>query len=215
MPEVNYRIILAILGIAAGVGIHNSILDYDNNVNAQIISGKSGEFTKSMKTYTNDQYKFKISFPTNWDKIEFTPGITEGSRQIIVTFLSPLENPSDSFREYLTVEIASFSPVTTVDKAKMIQYAKNQLDGNRKSLKGFQLLAQSDQSNNTELEMGNTGCYKMLYNYIDATIGKISVFDIYCTKDSKIYFLSFQSDSSKYSLYLPVLKQIINSFKLT
>lgn len=215
MQAVNFRVFLAIVGITVWLAVHNSFLDYDNTVNAQNLSGKSDEFTKNMKIYTNDQYKFKISYPTNWDKIEFTPGITESGRQILVTFLSPLENPSDSFREYLTIEVANFSPVTTVDETKMIQYAKSQVDGYRKSLQGFQLLAQSDQSNSTELEMGNPTCYKVLYNYIDATAGKISVFDIYCAKDSKIYFLSFQSDSAKYSLYLPLLKQIISSFKLS
>ncbi|HEY7082678.1 MAG TPA: PsbP-related protein [Nitrososphaeraceae archaeon] len=215
MQAVNFRVFLAIVGITVWLAVHNSFLDYDNTVNAQNLSGKSDEFTKNMKIYTNDQYKFKISYPTNWDKIEFTPGITESGRQILVTLLSPLENPSDSFREYLTIEVADFSPVTTVDETKMIQYAKSQVDGYRKSLQGFQLLAQSDQSNSTELEMGSPTCYKVLYNYIDATAGKISVFNIYCAKDSKIYFLSFQSDSAKYSLYLPLLKQIISSFKLS
>jgi hypothetical protein len=214
MQEINFRITLAIVGIAIGLVVHNSILYSDHNANAQSISGKFDGSTKSMKTYTNEQYKFRISYPTNWDKIEFTPGITESGRQIVVTFLSPQVSPSDTFREYLTVEVANLSPVPTVDKAKMIQYAKNQVDANRKSLQGFHLLAQSNESNTTELEMGNPACYKVLYNYNDATAGKISVFDIYCVKDSKIYFLSFQSDSSKYSQYLPILKQIINSFKL-
>lgn len=215
MQEVNFRITMAIVGIAIGLVIHNTILVFDQNANAQSISGNFDGSTKSMKTYTNDQYKFRISYPTNWDKIEFTPGITESGSQIVVTFLSPLESPSDTFREYLTVEVANLSPAPIVDKDKMIQYAKNQIDVNRKSLQGFHLLAQSDQSNTTELEMGNSACYKVLYNYNDATAGKINVFDIYCTNDSKIYFLSFQSDSSKYSQYLPVLKQINNSFKLT
>src|SRR5215510_6123616 len=98
MQAVNFRVFLAIVGITVWLAIHNSVLDYDNTVNAQTLSGKADEFTKNMKIYTNDQYKFKISYPTNWDKIEFTPGITESGRQILVTFLSPLENPSDSFR---------------------------------------------------------------------------------------------------------------------
>ena len=69
MQTVNVRTILTIIGITMWLAVQNSISDYDYTVNAQSLSGKSDGFTKNMKPYTNDKYKFTISYPTSWDKI--------------------------------------------------------------------------------------------------------------------------------------------------
>lgn len=215
MGIAKMKFTLTIVAIITWLVIGYGLLNYHHTIVAQTMLATGEGLSKTMKSYTNDQYKFAISYPPTWDKIEFTQGITESGRQILVTFLSPLENPSDSFREYLTIEVANFSPGTAVDKSKLIQYGENQANVYRKSLQGFHILARSDQFNNSKLNIGNPACYKVLYNYIDTTAGKINVLDIYCAKDSKIYFLSFQSDSNKYSLYLPLVKLMVNSITLS
>src|SRR6476620_8066722 len=143
-------LILMIVAIMAWLVIVCGFLNYPLTTVAQTALSPFQDLGKNMKTYTNEQYKFAISYPTTWDKIEFTQGITESGRQILVTFLSPLEDPSDSFREYLTIEVANFSPGTAVDKSKLIQYGENQANVYRKSLQGFHILARSDQFNNSK-----------------------------------------------------------------
>jgi hypothetical protein len=208
-------LILMIVAIMAWLVIVCWFLNYPLTTLAQTALSTFQDLGKNMKTYTNEQYKFAISYPTTWDKIVFVQGITESGRQILVTFLSPLENPSDLFREYLTVEVANFSPGTAVEKSKLIQYGENQVSIFRKSLQGFHVLARSDQFNNSVSNIGNPACYKVLYNFIDSTAGKINVLDIYCAKESKVYLISFQSDSNKYPLYLPIIKLMVNSLKLS
>jgi hypothetical protein len=208
-------LILIIVAIMAWLVIVCGFLNYPLTTLAQTALSPFQDLGKNMKTYTNEQYKFTISYPTTWDKIVFVQGITESGRQILVTFLSPLENPSDLFREYLTIEVANFSPGTAVEKSKLIQYGENQVSIYRKSLQGFHVLARSDHFNNSVLNIGNPACYKVLYTFIDTTAGKINVLDIYCAKDSKVYLISFQSDSNKYSLYLPIIKLMVNSLKLS
>jgi hypothetical protein len=208
-------LILMIVAIMAWLVIVCGFLNYPLTTLAQTALSPFQDLGKNMKTYTNEQYKFTISYPTTWDKIVFVQGITESGRQILVTFLSPLENPSDLFREYLTIEVANFSPGTAVEKSKLIQYGENQVSIYRKSLQGFHVLARSDHFNNSVLNIGNPACYKVLYTFIDTTAGKINVLDIYCAKDSKVYLISFQSDSNKYSLYLPIIKLMVNSLKLS
>jgi hypothetical protein len=205
--------ILMIVAIMAWLVIGCGFLNYPHTTVAQTALFTFQDLGKNMKTYTNEQYKFAISYPTTWDKIVFVQGITESGRQILVTFLSPLENPSDLFREYLTIEVANFSPGTAVEKSKLIQYGENQVSIYRKSLQGFHVLARY--FNNSVLNIGNPACYKVLYNFIDTTAGKINVLDIYCAKESKVYLISFQSDSNKYSLYLPIIKLMVNSLKLS
>jgi len=207
-------LILMIVAIMAWLVIVCWFLNYPLTTLAQTALSTFQDLGKNMKTYTNEQYKFAISYPTTWDKIVFVQGITESGRQILVTFLSPVENPSDLFREYLTIEVANFSPGTAVGKSKLIQYGENQVSIYRKSLQGFHVLARSDHFNNSVLNIGNPACYKVLYNFIDTTAGKINVLDIYCAKESKVYLISFQSDSNKYSLYLPIIKLMVNSLKL-
>jgi len=208
-------LILIIVAIMAWLVIVCGFLNYPLTTVAQTALSPFQDLGKNMKTYTNEQYKFAISYPTTWDKIVFVQGITESDRQILVTFLSPLENPSDLFREYLTIEVANFSPGTAVEKSKLIQYGENQVSIYRKSLQGFHVLARSDQFNNSVSNIGNPACYKALYNFIDTTAGKINVLDIYCAKESKVYLISFQSDSNKYPLYLPIIKLMVNSLKLS
>jgi len=208
-------LILMIVAIMAWLVIVCGFLNYPLTTVAQTALSPFQDLGKNMKTYTNEQYKFAISYPTTWDKIVFVQGITESDRQILVTFLSPLENPSDLFREYLTIEVANFSPGTAVEKSKLIQYVENQVSIYRKSLQGFHVLARSDQFNNSVSNIGNPACYKALYNFIDTTAGKINVLDIYCAKESKVYLISFQSDSNKYPLYLPIIKLMVNSLKLS
>jgi len=207
-------LILMIVAIMAWLVIVCGFLNYPLTTVAQTALSPFQDLGKNMKTYTNEQYKFAISYPTTWDKIVFVQGITESGRQILVTFLSPVENPSDLFREYLTIEVANFSPGTAVGKSKLIQYGENQVSIYRKSLQGFHVLARSDQFNNSVSNIGNPACYKVLYDFIDTTAGKINVLDIYCAKESKVYLISFQSDSNKYSLYLPIIKLMVNSLKL-
>ena len=208
-------LVLMIVAIMAWLVIVCGFLNYPLTTLAQTALSPFQDLGKNMKTYTNEQYKFTISYPTTWNKIVFVQGITESGRQILVTFLSPLENPSDLFREYLTIEVANFSPGTAVEKSKLIQYGENQVSIYRKSLQGFHVLARSDHFNNSVLNIGNPACYKVLYTFIDTTAGKINVLDIYCAKESKVYLISFQSDSNKYPLYLPIIKLMVNSLKLS
>ena len=54
--------------------------------------------------YENPTYRFKIEYPADWEKTEFSGDIEEGHRKIIVSFISPLESASHTFREYLIID---------------------------------------------------------------------------------------------------------------
>src|SRR2546428_7148985 len=44
-------------------------------------------------TYESSDYGFVVQYPANWQKVEFSKGIEEGTRNMVVNFLSPLEGP--------------------------------------------------------------------------------------------------------------------------
>lgn len=214
MRNIKMNSILFILATTAWILVFPEFLIYNNSSAAQTLLPTEADTNTNMKTYVNEHYKITISYPAKWDKIEFAQGITEGGRQILVTFLSPQEGPSDSFREYLTIEVADLPRGTVVDNSTLIQYAEKEVLGYDKSLQDFHSLANSNQAGNPELNIASHKCLKQLYSYIDATAGKINSLQLYCPGNSKIYIISFQSDSNKYLLYLPIVKQMINSFNV-
>jgi len=58
-------------------------------------------------TYESSNHGFIVQYPASWQKVEFSKGIAEGTRNMVVNFLSPLEGPSDTFREYLIIQTAN------------------------------------------------------------------------------------------------------------
>ena len=61
----------------------------------------------NMLTYKSSNYGFIVHYPDGWQKVEFNRGIGDGTRNTVVNFLSPLEGPSDTFREYLIIQTAN------------------------------------------------------------------------------------------------------------
>ena len=214
MRNIKMNSIWFILATTAWLVVFPEVLNYHNSLAAQKLLPTDADTNTNLKTYVNEHYKITISYPAKWDKIEFAQGITEGGRQILVTFLSPQEGPSDSFREYMTIEVADLPRGSVVDNSTLIQYAEKQFLGYDKSLRDFHSLANSNQASNPELNIAGHKCLKQLYSYVDATAGKINSLQLSCLSNSKIYIISFQSDSNKYSLYLPVVKQMINSINV-
>ena len=72
--------------------------------------------TGNFLTYEDLNDRFTIHYPTGWEKIDYPRNtIAELGRQIVVSFLSPLQANTPSFRAYLQVEIVtkgipSFNP---------------------------------------------------------------------------------------------------------
>jgi hypothetical protein len=92
--------------------------------------------SKNFLIYESAAYGFKIQYPSGWEKTEFSGGIEEGHRKIIVNFVSPLEGASDTFREYLIIEIGMLGS----QAALSFQYAINRNLASLKSLPNFKLI---------------------------------------------------------------------------
>ena len=165
-------------------------------------------------TYINAQYHFEIQYDSNWQKIEFSPGIEDNGRNIVINFLSPSEGGLDTFREYLIVEVGDVHSLHSSTYSSLSQYVLNQINDYKKSFRGFQLI---ESSNNTQRSASNgyLSSSKIVYTYNDPIAGKIKVMESYFANKDKIYFLSFKSDAMKYLTYLPTIQKVVNSFRIT
>lgn len=174
--------------------------------------------------YKNAQYNFDVQYPSNWQKIEFTQGIERGGRNTVVNFLSPSEGTADKFREYFIVKVDELRPeqgfaiTSPPSNSLLTKYVNHQISDYKKLYQGFQLTESPTSSllllnktdNNTspnDYSLSN----KIVYTYNDATAGKIKIMELYLLKNNKIFSLSFHSEASKYSMYLPTIQKIVDS----
>ncbi len=163
--------------------------------------------TGSFVTYENSNYRFKIQYPSNWEKVEFSPGIKESGRNIIANFISPQETFSDLFREYLIIEVQDHpSNARSLD-----QYVSQQIDTYKKSSPRFAVI-ESNASTATYTNVDHPS-HKIVYSYSDSIVGKAEVMEIDMIEGNRLYSLSYHADAAKYSSYLPVIEKMIKSFE--
>jgi hypothetical protein len=156
-------------------------------------------------TYQSHTYGFKIQYPSNWEKLEFTQGIEEEHRNIVVNFLSPAGGASNTFREYLIIEVRNLTSQDT----SLGQYIDTQINL-RQALPNFSL----SESTPTSLT-GGYPAHKIVYTYSNPIVGITKAMEILTIKHDKLYFLSYSGDATKYGIYLPIVQKMIDSFQIT
>jgi hypothetical protein len=160
--------------------------------------------SRNFLTYDSPIYGFKIQYPSDWEKIEFS-GVEEGNRKIIVNFVSPLGGPSDTFREYFIIERGSLE----AHNGSTPQSSVNAYITSLKSLPNFKLI----ESN--MISFAQSVAQKFVYTYSNPEVGVTKTMDILIIKNDKLYVLSFNSDAVKYDNYLPTIQQMLNSFRFS
>ena len=182
------------------------------------IGSVSSNNYNTVSLYKNAQYNFDMQYPSNWQKIEFTQGIERGGRNTVVNFLSPSEGNADKFREYFIVEVGDLRPEQAVAMPSsssislLTEYVNHQISNYKKLYQGFQLTESLlNKSGNYGNPNDYSQSYKIVYTYGDTTAGKIKIMELYLLKNNKIYSLSFHSEASNYSKYLPTIQNIFDS----
>ena len=188
------------------------------------IGSVSSNNYNTFSLYKNAQYSFDIHYPSNWQKIEFTQGIERGGRNTVVNFLSPSEGIADKFREYLIVEVGDLRPEqgfamsSPSSSSLLTEYVNHQISDYKKLYQGFQLtespILNKTDKNSYSSPNDYSPSYKIVYTYDDTIAGKIKIMELYFLKNNKIYFLSFHSEASSYSKYLPTIQKIVDSFHI-
>ena len=171
--------------------------------------------------YKNAQYGFEMQYPSNWQKVEFSHGIEQSGRNIVINFISPTEGNMDIFQEYLIIEIGNLQPqqklIFSSPSSILSQYVDQQIGDYKKSFQGFQLIesSPSNKTDNNSILHGYSPSSKVVYTYDDLSAGKIKIMELYFLNKGKIYFMSFHSQLTSYMKYLPTIQKMIDSFHVT
>jgi hypothetical protein len=168
------------------------------NTSSENVVRKTSEFVM----YTNPIYGFKILYPANWEKIDFGQTIEEDDRHIVVTFLSPLEDTLDRFREYLIIQVGEI-----MFNRSLEQYVDNQVNSLRRSLPNFEIV----ESNATAIK--DNLAYTIVYIF---KIGKdeYKVTEVWITKDNKLYYIKYSTELGNSDNYESTVRKMIDSFRI-
>ena len=176
----------------------------------------SANNSSGFSIYKDQEYGFEISYPSNWQKIEFTEGIERNERKIVANFLSLPEGSSDKFRDYVIVEVSDFQPTH-----QLSNYVNHQIDNYMKLLDGFRLIESPSSlpdisGNRSDSEQGGVSPNsKIIFTYDDPLAGTIKIMELYFQNKDKVYILSLHSEIRSYDNYLTIIQRMVDSFRIT
>jgi hypothetical protein len=148
-------------------------------------------------TYASPLLGIEMHYPSSWKKLEHTNS---------VKFLSPLEGPSDRFREGLGI---SAFPVNNNDNRLSIdRIALETINIYREQLQDFELIKSKAAT------FDNNPSHVLVYTYTNHNLIKIKAMDIGILNGNKIYVVTFYAELSKYPTYLPTIQKMIDSLEI-
>jgi hypothetical protein len=150
-------------------------------------------------TYESPVYGIRIQYPDGWEiLIQST-----SNSSLSLRFNSPLENDTDIFRENVLFVIDTISNNTALGNytsAALTSYLEEDPD-----LKVNELSL-------TNLTNNSIPAYKLVASH---TQDGLEFMQIFAIKENELYTIIYSSEKTRYSTYLPIVEEMINSFEVT
>jgi hypothetical protein len=153
----------------------------------------------SVLVYESPTYGIRTQYPDGWEIV-----IQSTSDSLIsLRFNSPLENDADIFRENVLFEIKSISNNTALSNltsGTLISYLELYPD------------LEFNELSSTNLTSAAIPAYKLAAS---RTQDGLDFMQIFAIQEDKLYTILYSSETTKYSTYLPIIEEMINSFEVT
>ena len=155
---------------------------------------------KDFITYDNDNYQFKIKYPETWSSRDFDDPITGE----IVVFSSPLETPSDSFLERVSiaVEYLSSEPITLEEYTKAVFNRVKR--GKVSDVEVYQ-----DRKASESKYPARRITYSRRENGL-----QLRQMETFTIKDGKVYIAIYTAERAKFSKFLNTANKMIDSWSI-
>jgi DNA-binding beta-propeller fold protein YncE len=155
--------------------------------------------TFSLIPYDNFNKGVRIQYPSNWEKVEDKLGT------YFARFYAPIENISDTFDEQVLLQTFDL-PDPNMDISTTIDYIINI----QSSLPKFSL---TNKITNLTIAQDRPA-FGMNYTYYDSNWKTtLNAMEVATIADNKIYLIRYLAEPSKFDVYLPIAKQMIDSYK--
>jgi serine/threonine-protein kinase len=173
------------------------ILSYTPN-NAQEVLGFFHDNQKApMLTYENNEFKFKISYPDNWERS------VKISNEI--TFVSPKDKDSVSSPGGLVIKVVPLQS-KNVSLGPVSNALISQL---KKEHKDFKL----ESSQNSAI--GGKSAKKIIFTATDSRLQERKALQMITINNNNIFIITYKASLNKYSTYENTINDMISSFKFT
>jgi hypothetical protein len=152
----------------------------------------------SVLVYESPAYGIRTQYPDGWEiLIQST-----SPSSISLRFNSPPENDTDVFRENVVFEINTISNNTALSNfttATLISYLESYPD------------LEFNELSSTNLTSAAIPAYKLAAS---RTQDGLDFMQIFAIKDDKVYTILYSAERTRYSTFLPIIEEMIDSFEV-
>ena len=153
----------------------------------------------SVLVYESPAYGIRTQYPDGWEIV-----IQNTSNSLLsLGFNSPPENDTDTYRENVMLEI-----LTVTNNTALSNFTSATLGSYLESFPDFELVELSS----TNLTNTAIPAYKLVAS---STQDGLDFMQIFAIKEDKVYAILYSSETTRYSTYLPIIEEMINSFEVT
>jgi hypothetical protein len=153
----------------------------------------------NLLVYESPAYGIRTQYPDGWEiLIQST-----SPSSISLRFNSPPENDTDSFRENVVFEINTISNNTALSNyttATLISYLETYPD------------LEFNELSSTNLTSTAIPAYKLAAS---RTQDGLDFMQIFAIKEDKVYTILYSAERTRYSTFLPIIEEMIDSFEVT
>jgi hypothetical protein len=153
----------------------------------------------SVLVYESPAYGIRTQYPDGWEiLIQST-----SPSSISLRFNSPPENDTDIFRENVVFEINTISNNTALSNfttATLISYLEAYPD------------LEFNELSSTNLTSAAIPAYKLAAS---RTQDGLDFMQIFAIKEDKVYTILYSAERTRYSTFLPIIEEMIDSFEVT
>jgi hypothetical protein len=170
--------------------------DSDNTTTAE--SSVQSLVEDNLLVYESPAYGIRTQYPDGWEiLIQST-----SPSSISLRFNSPPENDTDVFRENVVFEINTISNNTALSNfttATLISYLESYPD------------LEFNELSSTNLTSAAIPAYKLAAS---RTQDGLDFMQIFAIKDDKVYTILYSAERTRYSTFLPIIEEMIDSFEV-
>jgi hypothetical protein len=167
-------------------------------------SDTSDATADSFLSYNNSEYGIRVNYPSGWSYQEVqTP--TDATIIPILRMFPPISDDPNAV-SFLEIGIEELQSPFSID-----EYSRSIINGYRESRQNFDLV-----SSNTDNTLSGLPAYEIVFtdsaNGTDRQLMEIGALD---SVNSRVYYLLFNTEESRYDLFVPALERMIDSFQLS
>jgi len=181
----------------------------EKQVMGQNQSGINGFQAIQMYQYLNSDYNVTMKYPSTWsvNETDLTP---EDRVDLIAEFVSPFENFNDTYTEYVQINRDD----GIFYEADLNEYLQEGINSYTDSTNNFTLIESS-----TSGTLSGQPAYSLTFtqNLSDENGQqpiKLKSFETGILVNNTAYYITYIGEEDGFDRYLPIVKQMVNSFKL-